>query len=119
MSRSIKPVNREIIESALRELADAEYQQRVWVAGSLTEVSSMNEATAALFNDSGLDEALERNLVTFSPEIDAELRELRGMLRLSLDDQSARGTPAVIVSSDWRDVRHMAAGILGSLTSRT
>lgn len=106
-----------IIRSALHELADADYQQRVWVTGSATEVSSMNEAAAALFNDSGLDEALETNSVTFSLGIDAELREFRGKLRSFLHAQDRRGTLAVITSPDWSDLREKAGRILDSLAA--
>lgn len=119
MSRASKPVIESIIRGALRELADADYQQRVWVTGSATEVSSMNEAAAALFNDSGLDEALERNNVTFSPSVDTELRELRGMLHSCLSAQARRGTVAVITSPDWSGLRNKAARILDSLAAES
>lgn len=45
-------VREDIVVSALRELSDELYQRRVWVVGSATEVSSLNEAASALFNDS-------------------------------------------------------------------
>lgn len=112
MSRALKPVLVEIVVSALRELADESYQRRVWVEGSKTEVSSMNEAAAALFNDSGLGEAIESSQVTFSQEIDADLRRLRGMLRRSLDTQVDRGTEVVIGSPEWKVVRHLAGQLV-------
>jgi hypothetical protein len=118
MSRASKPVVVEIVVSALRELADETYQRRVWVEGSKTEVSSMNEATAALFNDSGLDEAIEKNQVTFSQEVDADLKRLRAMLRLSLDTQLDRGTEAVIGSPEWEIVRQLAGQLVEKITRR-
>lgn len=81
-------------------------------------MSSMNEAAAALFNDSGLDEALEKNDVTFTREADAELRGLRIMLRASLADQDVRGTAAVIESVDWGKIRDRATHVLELLGVR-
>lgn len=118
MSASPKPVLVDIVESALRELADSEYQRRVWVEGSTTEVSSMNEATAALFNDSGLDVALEQNRSGFSPEIEQELNRLRSMLRESLAAQAERGTSAVIASTEWTAVLRTADQLLKKIAGR-
>ena len=118
MSISTRIVIDEIVESALRELSDAEYQQRVWVAGSPDEMSSMDEAVAALFDDSGLGVALEVNEITFTREADAELRELRAMLRSSLADKQAHDTAAVMSSAKWRNVRDHAAHVLKLLRAR-
>lgn len=115
MTRREKTVSAEIIESALRELSDANYQRRVWLGGGVSEMSSMTEATAALFDDSGLDQALEKNPVTFSPEIDNDLRKLRTCLRSCLQAESARGTASAISSADWQAVRDMAGSLLAVL----
>jgi hypothetical protein len=115
VSREQKTVVAEIVESALRELSDAEYQHRVWLGSGVSEVSSMTEATAALFDDSGLDQALEKNQVTFSPEIDNDLRKLRMRLRFCLRAELERGTASAISSPDWQAVREIATGILAVL----
>jgi len=115
MSMAQKAVNLEIVRSALQELANVEYQWRVWVKGSATEMSSMNEATAALFNDSNLDIALEKNAVIFSPAVDTELRELRALLQSSQLAERKHGTAKVIASVEWKDVCDRAARILGSI----
>lgn len=107
-----------MIEDSLRELIDADYQQRVWVTGSGPEVSSMGEAAAGLFSDSSLDEALEKNTVTFSEEIDAKLRDLQAVLRSSQESQFLRGTADVIASPEWSAVRRKAASILDLLAKR-
>jgi len=117
MSVVQKPLYLEIIRESLQELTDVEYQRRVWVKGSATEVSSMDEAVAGLFNDSCLDIALKKNAVTFSPEIDKELRELRKLLQSSLDAQQVRGTAEVIESIEWKDVCDRAARILRAIIS--
>lgn len=116
MSRALKPVLVEIVVSALRELADEDYQRRVWVKGSKTEVSSLNEATAALFNDSGLDEAFESDQLAFSHELDADLKRLRDMLRRSLNVESDSGTEVVIVSPEWKVVRQLAGKLLEKIS---
>src|SRR5690242_14404159 len=115
---SHKSVIQEFIESALRELSDAGFQQRVWISGSPIEMSSMNEVVAALFDDSGLAEALEKNDITFTREVDAELRELRVMLRSSLIDQDMYGAAAVIDSPGWQDVRGRAFRVLKMISAR-
>jgi hypothetical protein len=78
----------------------------------------MNEATAALFNDSGLDEALETSQVSFSPKIDTELRRLRVLLRESLTAQESRGTAAVLASTEWQAVRNEAGKLLEEIIRR-
>jgi hypothetical protein len=117
MNAASKTVVIDIVMSALRELSDVEYQRRVWLGGSNTEISSMNEATAALYNDSGLDEALEKNQVTFSAEIDAELRQLRTSLQSNLAGQVMRGTGLVIASPEWKVVASAASRILTQMSS--
>lgn len=115
MTRKQKTVVAAIIESALRELCDAEYQRRVWLGGGVSEMSSMTEATEALFSDSGLDQALEKNDVTYSPEIDNHLRKLRVCLRSCLQAEAARGTASAISSTHWQEVRDIARGLLAVL----
>lgn len=115
MNTMQKPVNLEIVKETLRELSDLEYQNRVWVKGSESEMSSMNEAAAALFSDSGLDIALEKNSVTFSKEIDNELREIRALLQSNLTAQLTHRTDELIGSAEWRKVCDRAAKVLAEL----
>lgn len=118
MSNSRDMVFRELIEGALEELSDAEFQQNVWVIGSPVEVASMTEAVAALFDDSGLGLALEKGGVVFTQEADSELRELRKILGFSLLDERKHGTAAVINSPKWRAARDRAARVLKLLRVR-
>jgi hypothetical protein len=115
MSRKQKTVVAELIQSALRELSDAEFQHRVWLGGGVSEMSSMSEATEALFSDSGLGQALDKNAVTFSLEIDNQLRKLRLCLRTCLRAEAERGTESAISSADWEGVRDMANSLLAVL----
>lgn len=112
MSSESRPVNRALVIDALRELSNLDFQERVWVHGSSTEVSSMNEVAAALFNDSGLDVALEKTPITFSPEADQELRQLRSMLQRAMQQQVELSTHAVIQSAEWKRVRLSATRLI-------
>lgn len=109
------PIYLEIIKGALKELSDIEYQRRLWIKGNDTEMSSLDEAAAALFDDSCLDIAFEKDVIVFSPEIDGQLKELRKLLQSSLSAQQKRGTAAVLNSDDWKNVCNQAGSILGSI----
>ena len=72
-------VNGEHVEDALRELADADAQARLWRADSGPEISSLDECACRLFDDSGLGDALDKGEV-YGPDLDTGLRELRRAL---------------------------------------
>jgi hypothetical protein len=63
----MKEIIDHLVADALRDLVDAEYQLRVWVEGRGTEVSTTNETASALFDDSGLETALEKTSLLFLP----------------------------------------------------
>jgi hypothetical protein len=63
-------VDKSKVVACLRELADRSFQERVWLASSGPEISSITEATCGLFDDSGLDIALEKGHTVFTEEID-------------------------------------------------
>jgi hypothetical protein len=69
----------ELVEDALRELADEETQARLWQASEGPEVSSLIECTSRLWDDSGLATAMDREVV-YSDRIDKQLRQLRSLL---------------------------------------
>jgi hypothetical protein len=79
-SASVTVVVPRILE-ALRDLADRDFQHRVWIEGSATEVSSLNEVFSALFDDSGLRDALSRGQLVFSAELDEELSAFERRLK--------------------------------------
>lgn len=118
MNSSGRLVIKSTVESALHELSDAKYQQRVWVEGSASETSSMAEAAEALFGDSCLNLALERNAIIFSTEADGELRKLHSLIRACLDTEAKIGTVAVIASADWVAVRSLATHILNMIVKQ-
>lgn len=115
MTAGRRIVYRDILESALEELSDIRYQRRIWLRGDANEVSTMSEAVAALFNDSGLDTALAANGPVFTAEVDAMLRDLRLRLRASLERERVLGTSVVIESSAWCSVMDQAAEVLRAL----
>ena len=78
----------------------------------------MNETACGLFDDSGLEFALEKNAITLSPEIDGEFRELRWLLWSCLKRQRAESLEAILASPDWREVRGRAARLLSKLAAR-
>jgi hypothetical protein len=108
-------MNRDLIIDALRELSDADYQERVWLGGSTTEMSSLTEAASSLFDDSGLDAVLQNGQRAFSPVMDAQLRELQSLLRWSLDQEAQHGLRSLFVSDQWRLVREKSGGLYRQL----
>lgn len=76
-------IDRSLIVQALTELADAAYQERIWAGRDPRVMSSLTECVEQLFDDSGLEHALERGTV-FGPSVDEKLRVLG--TRLSMVD---------------------------------
>lgn len=72
-------VDDELVEDALRELADEKAQAQLWQASEGPEVSSLIECTSRLWDDSGLATAMDRDVV-YSDGIDNRLDQLRGVL---------------------------------------
>lgn len=104
----------ESVLSALRELADLEYQRRVWTGRDRHgEVSSFEECVASLFDDSGLSCALDAHGPVFGARIDAELQSLRRALA-RID--AHRRADAVVADPEMVHVRHQAAAVLRELS---
>lgn len=76
----MKRVVDELIEDALRELADEERQRTLWRAKGGLEVSSFVECASRLWDDSGLAIAIESGPL-YDDEIDDGLRRLHATLR--------------------------------------
>lgn len=70
----LEPWQRLVLDS-LRELSDASFQTRVWLRREGEEISSPTETVNQLFDDSGLGDLLEGELV-FSEKADSLLKEL-------------------------------------------
>ncbi|MGH2572317.1 MAG: hypothetical protein ACRDGU_02315 [Actinomycetota bacterium] len=102
----------ELVENALRELADEAYQRRLWLASGGSEVSSFTECVSRLWDDSGLSEALDQPHSVYTPEIDDHLRELRAFLG-RIDD--SRSPEAILKDPRLESVRAMAYALLQDL----
>lgn len=102
------------IVAALRELADREYQARVWTGRALPEMSSFVECVEALFDDSGLGSALEEG-DAFGDSIDAQLRVLSEVVdRIEIDE------PYEVLAADahFDQATQLAVEILEDLSGR-
>lgn len=66
----------ELVEDALRELADESEQRELWLAAEGPRVSSFVECVSRLWDDSGLGDALDGAGEVYSAAIDEQFREL-------------------------------------------
>ena len=77
-------IQRDLIKESLAELADAPYQERLWLGEVGQTIGSLDEAMCQLFDDSGLGAALDAGTAdspVFDEAIDSELRQLDHLLR--------------------------------------
>lgn len=106
MSIPMNESARQQVLECLRELADAEFQERVWVRGEGPEVSSFSELVSQLFDDTTLGDRLESGETVFGRDADAVLNELS----LLLDCFDANIDPdALLRHPRWTTVRQVAA----------
>ena len=106
----VPPVSKDQVVSGLRELADIDYQRRVWLAlDPRGEMSSFEEAVETVFDDSGLGPELEAMRSTFGTFIDAQLAALDRLLHLV---DARRSVEDVIDDPIMARVRAQAAAIL-------
>ena len=110
-------VLKEMAIKNLQELADYEYQRRLWLSSGPPEVSSFDEACAGLYEDSCLTDVLDQGReVVFTEEIDDLLRELDRLLKKIDDSQSVEG---ILADSQMEQVRKLAAEILRRIDEAT
>jgi len=102
----------ELVEDALRELADTDAQLRLWQASGGPEVSSLIECTSRLWDDSGLATALDHGVV-YSETIDEHLSELRAVLH-RIDAMAP--VDVILASPDLSQARTLARALLQELT---
>ena len=87
----MKQILDELIEDALRELADEERQRTLWLSTGPPEVSSFSECVSRLWDDSGLAAAMEQPGLVYDNKIDEELRRLDAVLgHVNAEQQVAR-----------------------------
>jgi hypothetical protein len=104
--------------SVIKDLADAGYQERVWVRGAGPEVDSMTEAVSRFFDDYDVDGFLAASArgSILSAGQQASLTTLRDALdafhkRGRINDRSAIRQP------EWREIQELAAEALSALSN--
>ena len=99
-------IDKHDVLDCLRELSNAQFQRRVWLASSGPEVSSFSEAVCQLFDDTGLGDALDRGSPVFSAAADSTLKNL--MQAASRVDRSL--SPGSLIDAPQMDlIRNLAA----------
>jgi hypothetical protein len=102
----------QLVLDTLRELSDASFQTRVWVRCE-NEISSPTEAVNQLFDDSGLGDLLEGELV-FSEKADLLLKELSR----HVDTINFEQPIEELLSDDrWPKLRQLAADAMSEVNA--
>ena len=108
------PIDR--VVECLNELADEDFQKRVWLASSGPEISSFDEAICRLFDDTGLGRLLEKQSPqVLSSEIDESLRELDKLVIRASQLFHAMPPASMIEQPQMREIRCAAAKVLAQM----
>ncbi len=102
----------ELVEDALRELADESFQRQVWLASRGPLVGSFTECCCQLWDDSGLGDALDRRHRVYSGPLDERLRALHALLR-RIDER--RAPEAILQDPRLAEARSAARELLSDL----
>jgi hypothetical protein len=75
-------INMTPLLEGLRQLANKEHQQALWLDGENKQMSSFTEAMSYVFDDSGFTRAEQSGHLqaNFSPEVCSKLTELRRLM---------------------------------------
>jgi hypothetical protein len=95
--------------AVIKDLGDAEYQNRVWVQGAGPEVDSLSEAYCRLFDDNDFDRFIskcEKEGALSGNQLGA-LKSLRDSLNaFQWDEKLPDG--AIIKRLEWKEIRERA-----------
>jgi hypothetical protein len=105
-------IDYDLIKSCLQELSRREMQQELWLSSGPPGVSSFEEATCQLFNDSGLEDRLDKHEIVFSQDIDRRLSQLGSKLK-AVD--ANRDPLSVINDPALAEIRQLANELLSEL----
>ncbi len=94
----MRMVNEKLLAECLRKLSDVDFQDRVWVQGVGGEVSSFAEVACQMFDDSGLSNALEVDVL--SNELGDGLAMILSQLSMAIDEVDEALPPAALVRSE-------------------
>lgn len=102
----------------IRQIADAEYQQRIWIEGKVPEVGSYVEAMCMLHDDHQIDLLIttarnERLLET--PQI-KRLEAFRDALNRYSETQISDDDRIIVNDPRWAEVRDQASELLKELS---
>lgn len=101
----------------LRELADAEFQRRAWLATEGPAVSSFSEMVSQAFDDSGLADSIDADRCP--RELDDEaFRALKNLDRAVSKVEQALGPEAQLEDPRMENVRRLARAALDLLEQR-
>ncbi len=117
MNIGYKKIFKGKVIEGLRELADIDFQRRVWLATSGPEISSFSEAICGLFDDSGLSSNLERGILSavFSKNVYAKLNELGLLIDKVKYDFLSLEPDSLIEHPQMQIVRDLASSILAQI----
>lgn len=103
--------------NCLRELADSEYQRRVWLGAGGNEMSSFTEAYCGAFDDTGLGDAIDADRCP--PELDEDSYSALKRLGTAMSKIDDSGPPeALFRDPRMEKVRGLAQAALDLLERR-
>ena len=102
----------------IREIADAEYQQRVWINGEGPEVGSYVEAMCQLFDDHSLDLLIStaKDERLLQPDQIKQLEAFRDALAHYGDVQKSEDDRVIVNDPQWAKIRAHASRFLKVLS---
>lgn len=111
-------MNLKLIHESLKELSDEMLQTALWTGKSDGEQSSFTEAVCVLFNDAGLEKALDSGLLdkTYSKALCRRARQLDALVNM-IDDT---GTPEdTLGHPKMNDLRDTARELMALFTTES
>jgi hypothetical protein len=100
--------------NTLKEIADPEFQQRVWVDGAGPEISDWTEVMCKLFDDFHFDDFIDIDWQQFG--LSSESHQLLVQLREQLNNYEEKETNAEIVADPkWQEISKFAGNVLAHL----
>ncbi len=99
------------IKEELQEISDKEFQERVWVNGQGSEMSSYIEVMNRLFDDKRFNEFIDKaHLLGLNHELIKELSELSGQLENYNDKNKSHAE--IVKDIKWGEIRDKAKLVL-------
>lgn len=105
------------LKNCLAELADIDFQRRVWLSESKSEVSSFSELKAQLFDDTGLSDVIDDLWLDsyFGKEIADKFRKLDKLIS-TINEFTE---PSVLIEqTEMQQIRNLAKEILIAIEAK-